>query len=765
MSRATAVAEMKPKTGQRVASRPTMAERPTRAEFEEATRRNVSGRYVAARPVFRPLPRFSPVEEWGGLVDGFDALKGEAANGTELAQIEEELDALIPVPFPIARETLFLDVDGRYPQMTASGTIYSGIRTRVHWIAKVVRLPLRDSWVGKIWYKDGQTSSAFPYRYVQIKVRNLFVPTQRMAILRFSGPGTPSRTRIFRFKSSSFRPIEFEFDYAEGTDPVLAIGTHDHPNRPPTLPGELLQVGDVFERAGFSVRVSPESGQVPISLAGADPRWTDMEMHDAMQVYWSRFSSSAQWALWTFFGEQHQVHGYSLGGIMFDDIGPNHRQGTSIFYNSFISDPQGDPHPDEWVKRMKFWTACHEMGHAFNLAHAWQKNNHPPQWGTPWLPWLENEPESRSFMNYPFRVEGGESAFFRDFEYRFSDQELLFMRHAPERYVQMGNADWFDHHAFEQADAPARTGFELTLRLNEREPRFEFLEPVRVELKLKNVSGEPQIVPANVLRDSERLTLVIKKQGKPAREFVPYAHYCFDSTHVALTKDESLYESLLISAGRNGFDLADPGMYTLQAVVRLNGHELASQPLTIWVAPPEDRQDEVLAQDFFTEDVGRTLVFGGTNYLTGAIKTLDEISQKLSKRMVAIHAAIVLANSAARDFKALVIPEGAEELRPAAALKAKIKRVKPELETARSHIQAAVESDPDRAADTLGHIGLNSTAQCVAESLAQGGDPDAAASLLDTVHGTLSERKVLPVVLEDIKQLRSYLTRSKRSKK
>ncbi len=34
-------------------------------------------------------------------------------------------------------------------------------------------------------------------------------------------------------------------------------------------------------------------------------------------------------------------------------------------------------------------------------------------------------------MNYPYGVAGGESAFFADFEYRFSDGELLFMRHAP----------------------------------------------------------------------------------------------------------------------------------------------------------------------------------------------------------------------------------------------------------------------------------------------------------------------------------------------
>ena len=66
--------------------------------------------------------------------------------------------------------------------------------------------------------------------------------------------------------------------------------------------------------------------------------------------------------------------GRSLGGVMFDDIGPNHRQGTAIFTDTFIQDaPPGDPNAAAWRNRMQFWTAVHEMGHAFNLAHAWQK--------------------------------------------------------------------------------------------------------------------------------------------------------------------------------------------------------------------------------------------------------------------------------------------------------------------------------------------------------------------------------------------------------
>jgi hypothetical protein len=183
---------------------------------------------------------------------------------------------------------------------------------------------------------------------------------------------------------------------------------------------------------------------------------------------------------------------------MFDDIGPNHRQGTSIFIDSFISQPPaGDPNPAAWVDRTLFWTTCHEMGHAFNLAHSWQKSLGAP-FGIPWIPLLD-EPEARSFMNYIDAVNGDQLAFFSDFAYRFSDQELLFMRHAPEQPVRMGDADWFDHHGFQEASVSAAPAFDLTLRANRDAPGFEHMEPVILELKLKNITSDPKIVDRRLL--------------------------------------------------------------------------------------------------------------------------------------------------------------------------------------------------------------------------------------------------------------------------
>ena len=433
------------------------------------------------------------------------------------------------------RDELRLDVDGAYPQMMASGVVINGLTDRLHWVARIEPAGATDEWNGEIWFKDG-VAALLPHTLVHIAVRRS--PGLREATVRFSGGGVPAE-RVYRRSSTNFHQVEFEFDVVEGAGLVTAIDTCAHPNRPADLPCESLTIETVFKRAGFDVSVSPGSGGLPLTLAGANRLWSNVEMHDAMQTFWSRFASSAQWSLWVLYAAQHE-DGHNLGGIMFDSIGPNHRQGTAIFSDSFVADaPAGDAAPAAWVERMRFWTTCHEMGHAFNLAHSWQK-----ALGVSWIP-ISNEPEVRGFMNYPFRVLGGQTAFFSDFAYRFSDQELLFMRHAPERLVEMGNALWFDHHAFSQAETSPEPKFRLELRVNRPTPDFEFLEPCMLEVKLTNISDEPQLVSERVLQDADRMTVVIKKQGQPARQWQPYARYCHKSRRIVLEPAVSRYEALV----------------------------------------------------------------------------------------------------------------------------------------------------------------------------------------------------------------------------
>jgi hypothetical protein len=676
----------------------TVTAAPAAAALESAAiARSVSGLYLHSRSAAIAEPAVAT------LVDD----PPEATNGHGRLELgDEALQLAAPSTGAVRpiREELRLDVDGRYPQRVVSGTIRSLLNRRLHWIARLAPAG-PNAWSGPILYKEGTLSLLR-----QTKVRVVVLgssPSTRQAKVTFSGPGG-TVSRLYRFSRSTFRDVEFEYDCEQGQDAITKIHTHAHPNRPAGLPGEVLSLETVYTRAGFRVTKSGGDTFVPTSGAGSDTVWTDLEMHDAMQVHWSQFQNAPQWSLWVFWARQH-IDGFGLGGIMFDDIGPNHRQGTAIFNQSFVTQaPPGDPNATAWVERMLFWTAAHEMGHAFNLAHSWQKSL-----GTPWIP-LADEPEARSFMNYPFLVSGGQSAFFANFEYRFSNPELLFMRHAPAQFVQMGNADWFDHHAFEQAEATPEPDFELTVRLNRDKPQLAFLEPAVVELKLKNVSAKPQVIEPGRMRSLSAMTVIVKRKDRPARRWRPYAHYCVEPELSTLAAGESLYQPLFIGAGSDGWLIDEPGIYLVQVALQLNDQDVVSNALEVRVAPPKGYDEELLAQDLFSDSVGRILNFGGSAVLDKGNDALREATERLdAAHPAAIHARFALGNPLATAKKRIVAADTAAGNGRAAL---SIKGVKPQKD-GRKLVESALKADMQAAARTFGHIGFRRRVERFADAL------------------------------------------------
>ncbi|PGM69908.1 hypothetical protein CN952_21650 [Bacillus cereus] len=637
-------------------------------------------------------------------------------------------------------EEIRLDVDGRYPQNVVSGTITWNSVTSVHWVADLRNIGL-NVWTGIIKRKFGETN-VFPYTNVKVQVNSSTFPNQQTVEVIFSVGGESEEIRTFQFKSPYFHSVEFEFDAEEGTTPVTTVQTYAHPNHPDNIPNETLSIAEVFKRTGFDVKLSQGNNVIPQSGAGADKKWSSNEMHDAMQAYWSHFANRPQWSLWTFFAASESEEGHSLGGIMFDDIGPNQRQGTAIFNNSFIADPPAnDTNPVAWTQRMRFWCACHEMGHTFNLAHSWQKDL-----GVPWIP-LTSDPQSESFMNYPFRVAGGQNKYFQDFEYRFSDQELLFMRHAPERFVQMGNASWFDDHGFEQDETLNDSIFKLELRANRKTPFFQFLEPCVLDMKLTNVSKEPQIVKDRVLSDFHHVNVIIKKVGQQGRRLMPYATYCWNAKNKVIMPEESIYESLFASVGKNGWLIGDPGDYEIQISLKLNNTKVISNILKLRVAPPHGYEQEILAQDFFSEDVGRILTFDGSRYLEKGNNTLREVTERLNEHPVAIHAHIALAKPLAFDYKLLDFEQ--EET-------TKVNMISSQPEDANHHFTAALTQDHQKAATTLGPIDYNDYMGTYSKFLAKEGREKDAVETQDILYQVLAERNVPNRVLQAVKNKRDF---------
>lgn len=638
--------------------------------------------------------------------------------------------------------TISVDVDGYYPQMTVSGSFSQGIKAVVYWIAQLKADKSPNSWTGNIWYKypDGH---AFRYKKVQLTIEG----TTPVARVIFSGQGSSDLTCTYKLKSRYFHPAKFEFDWEQNEAPTTSIETWAHPNRPDTLAHETLTIQKVYQRAGFNA-TQHEGGAVPGSEAGSNAKWSDIELHDAMQSYWSAFKDKPQWSIWVFFASLHDM-GSSLGGIMFDEIGPNHRQGCAIFGKSFISlAPSGDPNPTAWKQRMAFWTACHEMGHCFNLAHSWQKSL-----DASWIP-LSDEDEARSFMNYPYNVSGGEQAFFSDFEYRFSDQELLFLRHAPSPFVQPGNAAWFDNHGFEGANELVNSKFNLVLRANRDVNVFEYMEPVTLELKLTNVTHQPQVVKEKILSDSDQMTVIVQGPDGHSREYVPYAHRCWSSGMIVLDPEESLYESLYIYSGTNGWDIAKPGNYMVQVALHLGDGDLLSNPLHVQISPPKGEAETLLSGDFFTDSVGRILAFDGSHVLTSGNDTLRKVRDQLGNRRIGLHANYILGNEVATDSRVLTT-------RGEGRLAFDIKKAVPK--EAEILLRKSLIENTKTAVESFGHIDYKYYTDKYSDWLSGHRKISAAVHAQEVLYDTLAARrvhgrKVLDSVLQGIEDKKAAYT-------
>lgn len=661
-------------------------------------------------------------------------------------------------------EELRVDVDGPAPTMTVSGRIWRLITGGLTWIAKVTRQP-DGSYTGPIGYRDGNASLR-PASSVRVQLSGRPPLQQLGALVTFIRPGAPDLVLGYSFARSAFRTVGIEFDRVEGAEQTDAYTLHDHPVRPIGLPDITLTVESAYTRQGIKVTRTGGGNAIPLS-ASVNGIWSDIEMHDAMQQHWSEWKPGpggqgvAQWQVWTLFAGRHD-RGPSLGGIMFDDIGTAQRQGCAVFSDSFISErPANDPAPDAFVRRMRFWTAVHEIGHCFNLAHAWQKSLE-----TPWIP-LVDEPESRSFMNYPFRVNGGPQAFFSDFRYFFSENELRFLRHAPERFVQMGSIPWFDHHAFEQVrHLAAPSQLNLSLRVS-RDPdqqgayRYGMLEPVIGELKLANTSTDPVMVDRNKLI-SDDLGIVIQRDGDTeARIHQPYLRYCMRAEPVVLQPGEALYGQIVLSSGLGGWQIAEPGTYRVYAALRTAGDrasasvagasagQIMAAPLVLRVERPASRDQERLADDVYTDTVGRVMALGGSRVLHGANDVLREVADRIPDQAVAKHAATCLAMAETIPGKVLQGGgDGAGDLR--------LEATRTDTESGWQRTEQAY-ADLTTAAETFGHIRLTRNIENIARALDQQGRGEPATQLLSDLARTLENRQVKPEVVKRVRELGQQL--------
>src|SRR5690606_12900458 len=304
--------------------------------------------------------------------------------------------------------------------------------------------------------------------------------------------------------------------------------------------------------------------------------------------------------------------------------------------------------------------------------------------------------------------------------------------------------DWFDHHGFEQAELSPEPSLRLEIRVNREQARFEFLEPVMLELKLTNITDQPMLLPDDVLNSSEAMTVIIKRRDQPAKARQPYAHYCRKPGQIVLKSGDSLYESLFVAAGRGGWQIAEPGDYLVQVCLHRGSEDIVSNALRVRVQPPLQKQEELLAQDFFEDDVARLLTFDGGDYSRQAKDTLQDVAAQLSERRVAEHVKVALYLPETSPTKYLDFSQERPRILVRQASYGAI-----------SEVENLLATEAGTVAETLGHVDYNYYAHRLADAVEDDADKAVLEGLGDTLTTAakaLSARHAKPEVVQRLEE-------------
>ncbi len=590
-------------------------------------------------------------------------------------------EALPAAPVAAASaETLVLDVDGPFPLYRASGAMPGaavGAGSGPHWFAELTPQALSTSWAGAN-FRLHQPAPG-------VGLTALTVDAAGATVRVVFSDGARSRTEVFA-RRGPCREVEVEFDCTSDSGIVDTFDISTLVPVPPEAPPSPVTISDVFERAGCRLTRTPAANRaismVQADGSPADEVWEDNELHDAISRHWEHGRNNGRnkpaWALWVLFAKKYAKEGYA--GVMFDIEDGNQRQGAVVFTDSgFYKDDQGRRAQGPALRRYVFWCAIHEMAHCFNLPHAWEAANRSPEWIN-----RPDEPYVHTFMNYPWAADAERPGYFSQFAYRFTNNELRFLRHAPEHLVKMGAAPFGPGvNGAPGGNAAGPGPFALEVRMHGHESatgikQLEYMEPLVLELKLTNNSDKPVPVP------EARITVRYKAPARPhdeppgdedpkarrdwERPYIPYAHTC--GGRETVEPGRSSYEQVFVSAGvratadgRCGWLVKEPGTYTVLAEVCVDGLSVRARPLEFEVREPGNDEHRSLGDRYFSDKVARFLAFDGSNLPNSGLEILQEVIRSLPGSRAAVHARIALASLRRRRTKLLDPERGRIETR------------------------------------------------------------------------------------------------------
>lgn len=633
---------------------------------------------------------------------------------------------------------LRVDVDGPRPMMRVSGDFFSVSGGTTTYYGSFVVDAVTVTRTATQVVVQGQGRFTFAAGNTMVRVtcpRSAMLKPQGAATLEFLTPqGQSAVTYQLPFESQHFRTVQLETDSVAGTVPFVSYDTA-------TLagpdPDRVLTVPKAYQEAGIDIQVAGTPNVIPGGTAGAT--WSDSELHAAMVSHFSLYADRPQWKVWMFVATGYDDS--SVRGIMFDASGARQRQGAAVFWDAIGG-------ADAASQRAALRTYVHELGHAFNLLHSWQKHLAVP----PQPLGLNGGRGELSWMNY---VQGydpgggqpsGTAAYWAAFPFQFVDAELVHLRHGFRNDVIPGGSNFgagaaeVDPQLFAERVAD-QSGLALELR---SKGVFGYGEPVVVELKLAATDTRGTAAHTRLHPKDDMVSIAVRQPSGRCVRFRPLMRHCVDDDHRVVLSPETgaIYDSAYIGFGADGFLFEQPGAYELRAeYVAGDGSRIVSDVARLRVRHPVTAGDQHAGELLMGEDQGQLLAVLGSDssMLAGGNAAFEELLERYPDHELATYARMARGMNLLRDFKQLPADKSGVDVRAA----------QPE-EGAKC--LAAVErtsvEDPSKGVD---NITLNMVIESRARAEAAQGNTERAGAILDAMPGVFEQRGVRATVVETVR--------------
>ncbi|MDB5207432.1 MAG: hypothetical protein JWR72_2507 [Flavisolibacter sp.] len=663
----------------------------------------------------------------------------ELDEATELDTLYEDsgisTGAIAPIPIPIAKNKVYgtykgvngtfelelrVDTDGPTPLQKVSGDYYTVSGATKTYFGSFVANGVAVVIAAGVVTITGTVQSTWSTPYTKIKLSinqtNLLQPLAPAKLQWIHGTtGAPGALYVCNYAKRGYRTVRLEQDFTAGVVPFTNYNTGSLPSGGAA---RVLSINTAYAEAGVDMLSAGVANVVPIALAGADAKWTDAELHNAMVNHFSLYQNNPVWDVWLLHAYEHII-GPGLYGIMFDQQGLQ-RQGAAVFYRGIGGNTAEQ-------KRLQLYTCVHELGHCFNLLHSWQKSL-----ATPPKP---NIPASLSWMNYPWSFPGGGApVYWGAFPFRFDNVELAHIRHGFRNNVIMGGNAFTVGSSLEDISAlfekPVENNANLDIVLESR--RSYFLgEPVDLEIKLKTTTFKNNQVVSNLHPDFGFVTIGIKKPGGNVVVYEPLAEKCIIPEHSILNvANPSIYENAYIGFDKNGFIFDQPGKYEIVALYYAeDGSRIVSDPLSLRVKNPVTADEDELADLYMADQVGFLMKFKGSDasYLQKGNDALDLVIDKFKDHPLAVYAEYVKGVNAQRTFKTIT---------PGKDLIVR----KPDFAEGEKLLTQVIEKS--KAGDGLDDIRLNKTMRTLATAYLREGNMEEAQATMNNMVAYFNEQPI-----------------------